>query len=156
MTCRRSFTALRDRLMRFRDDESGASAVVFCVSLPVIAGLLFMGVEAGHWRQANSKLQAAADEAVIAAALEYSNSQSSTLADISAYAAAMDNGAGTATSFSISYGTITTEVRSAGEAGPFYYAEEYHQQYLAKNPNGYCNHGFCQIPYRGPSAAESV
>lgn len=30
---------------------------------------------------------------------------------------------------------ITTEL---AEAGPFYYAEEYHQQYLAKNPNGYC------------------
>ena len=47
------------------------------------------------------------------------------------------------------FGTITTEVVSAADAGPFYYAEEYHQQYLAKNPNGYCNHGFCQIPYAG-------
>ena len=36
------------------------------------------------------------------------------------------------------FGTITTEVRTAEEAGPFYYAEEYHQQYLLKNPNGYC------------------
>ncbi len=32
-------------------------------------------------------------------------------------------------------GTITTEMR---RAGPFYYAEDYHQQYLAKNPDGYC------------------
>jgi len=32
-------------------------------------------------------------------------------------------------------GTITTEIL---EAPPFYYAEDYHQQYLAKNPNGYC------------------
>ena len=29
----------------------------------------------------------------------------------------------------------------------FYYAEDYHQQYLAKNPGGYCNHGFCQVSY---------
>ena len=36
------------------------------------------------------------------------------------------------------YGPITTEVT---EAGPFYYAEHYHQQYLAKNPNGYCGLG---------------
>jgi peptide-methionine (S)-S-oxide reductase len=36
------------------------------------------------------------------------------------------------------YGTITTEVAPAGE---FYYAEEYHQQYLAKNPGGYCGLG---------------
>ncbi len=36
------------------------------------------------------------------------------------------------------YGPITTEVR---DAGPFYYAEDYHQQYLAKNPNGYCGLG---------------
>jgi peptide-methionine (S)-S-oxide reductase len=34
------------------------------------------------------------------------------------------------------YGEITTEL---AEAGPFYYAEPYHQQYLAKNPNGYCS-----------------
>jgi peptide-methionine (S)-S-oxide reductase len=37
------------------------------------------------------------------------------------------------------YGTITPEIREAPE---FYYAEDYHQQYLAKNPNGYCpDHG---------------
>jgi peptide-methionine (S)-S-oxide reductase len=47
------------------------------------------------------------------------------------------------------FGAITTEFRSAEDAGPFYYAEEYHQQYLAKNPGGYCNHGFCQIAYAG-------
>ncbi|HYN29508.1 MAG TPA: peptide-methionine (S)-S-oxide reductase MsrA [Dermatophilaceae bacterium] len=38
-------------------------------------------------------------------------------------------------------GTITTELRPASEAGPFYWAEGYHQQYLHKNPGGYCNHG---------------
>jgi peptide-methionine (S)-S-oxide reductase len=36
------------------------------------------------------------------------------------------------------YGSITTEIR---EAPPFYYAEAYHQQYLAKNPGGYCGLG---------------
>lgn len=36
------------------------------------------------------------------------------------------------------HGAITTEIL---DAGPFYYAEEYHQQYLAKNPNGYCGLG---------------
>src|SRR5215471_16818473 len=36
------------------------------------------------------------------------------------------------------YGEITTEI---ADAGPFYYAEAYHQQYLAKNPNGYCGLG---------------
>jgi len=36
------------------------------------------------------------------------------------------------------YGDITTEI---AEAGPFFYAEPYHQQYLAKNPNGYCGLG---------------
>jgi len=36
------------------------------------------------------------------------------------------------------YGAITTEVRPAPE---FYYAEDYHQQYLAKNPAGYCGIG---------------
>ena len=35
-------------------------------------------------------------------------------------------------------GRITTEI---AEAGPFFYAEGYHQQYLAKNPNGYCGLG---------------
>lgn len=45
------------------------------------------------------------------------------------------------------YGKITTEVLPAPE---FYYAEEYHQQYLAKNPNGYCGLGgtnvACPVP----------
>jgi peptide-methionine (S)-S-oxide reductase len=36
------------------------------------------------------------------------------------------------------YPEISTEI---AEAGPFYYAEDYHQQYLAKNPNGYCGLG---------------
>ncbi len=36
------------------------------------------------------------------------------------------------------FGAITTELRSAQDAGPFYYAEDYHQQYLHKVPNGYC------------------
>jgi peptide-methionine (S)-S-oxide reductase len=44
------------------------------------------------------------------------------------------------------YGSITTEIREAPE---FYYAEEYHQQYLAKNPWGYCGIGgtgvACQV-----------
>lgn len=36
------------------------------------------------------------------------------------------------------YGEITTEIKPAG---PFYFAEDYHQQYLAKNPGGYCGIG---------------
>jgi peptide-methionine (S)-S-oxide reductase len=36
------------------------------------------------------------------------------------------------------HGTITTEARPAAEAGEFYFAESYHQQYLFKVPNGYC------------------
>ncbi len=36
------------------------------------------------------------------------------------------------------YGPVTTELAAAG---PFYYAEDYHQQYLAKNPGGYCGLG---------------
>ena len=48
------------------------------------------------------------------------------------------------------YGTITTEIDSLGE---FFYAEDYHQQYLAKNPGGYCGGGgtgvSCQIGLAG-------
>jgi peptide-methionine (S)-S-oxide reductase len=42
-------------------------------------------------------------------------------------------------------GTITTEIVSAPE---FYYAEEYHQQYLAKNPQGYCGLGGCGVSFK--------
>ncbi|MDH3295088.1 MAG: peptide-methionine (S)-S-oxide reductase MsrA [Acidimicrobiia bacterium] len=48
------------------------------------------------------------------------------------------------------YGDITTEITPLGA---FYYAEEYHQQYLAKNPGGYCNHGFCQVAFE-PAPAQ--
>jgi peptide-methionine (S)-S-oxide reductase len=36
------------------------------------------------------------------------------------------------------YGPVTTEILDAPE---FYFAEDYHQQYLAKNPSGYCGLG---------------
>jgi peptide-methionine (S)-S-oxide reductase len=49
---------------------------------------------------------------------------------------------------------ITTEIR---EAPPFYFAEDYHQQYLAKNPDGYCPNHSCGIPYKSPvSVGEKV
>jgi peptide-methionine (S)-S-oxide reductase len=53
------------------------------------------------------------------------------------------------------YGEITTEL---AEAGPFYYAEDYHQQYLAKNPNGYCGLGGTGVscPVGIGAAAQSV
>jgi peptide-methionine (S)-S-oxide reductase len=39
------------------------------------------------------------------------------------------------------HGQITTEIAPGGSVHPFYYAEDYHQQYLAKNPGGYCGVG---------------
>jgi peptide-methionine (S)-S-oxide reductase len=42
------------------------------------------------------------------------------------------------------YGRITTEIAAACE---FYYAEGYHQQYLAKNPSGYCGLGGTGVCY---------
>jgi peptide-methionine (S)-S-oxide reductase len=42
-------------------------------------------------------------------------------------------------------GKISTEI---APAPPFYYAEDYHQQYLAKNPNGYCGIGGCGVPFK--------
>jgi len=42
------------------------------------------------------------------------------------------------------FNSITTEILSAPE---FYYAEDYHQQYLAKNPNGYCGLGGTGVAY---------
>jgi peptide-methionine (S)-S-oxide reductase len=42
-------------------------------------------------------------------------------------------------------GPITTEIREAPE---FFYAEDYHQQYLAKNPDGYCGIGGCGVPFK--------
>lgn len=41
-------------------------------------------------------------------------------------------------------GPITTELKPADT---FWYAEEYHQQYLDKNPNGYCGLGGCNVPF---------
>ena len=47
------------------------------------------------------------------------------------------------------YGNITTEIR---EAPAFYYAEDYHQQYLAKNPGGYCGLGGTGVSCPAPLA----
>ena len=53
------------------------------------------------------------------------------------------------------YGPITTEIV---DAGPFFFAEEYHQQYLAKNPRGYCGLGgtgvSCPVGVGVPQSAE--
>ena len=48
------------------------------------------------------------------------------------------------------YGAITTEI---ADAPPFYYAEDYHQQYLAKNPGGYCGLGGLGVRYPERAAA---
>jgi peptide-methionine (S)-S-oxide reductase len=57
------------------------------------------------------------------------------------YQAALDKAGG---------GPITTEILPAPT---FYYAEDYHQQYLSKNPGGYCGHGGCGVPYPAADAA---
>lgn len=51
------------------------------------------------------------------------------------------------------YGNITTEIIEAPE---FYYAEDYHQQYLAKNPRGYCGLGGTQVSFPGLTEAQTV
>jgi len=48
-------------------------------------------------------------------------------------------------------GQITTEI---ADAPPFFSAEDYHQQYLGKNPNGYCGLGGCGIFYDSGTAGE--
>jgi peptide-methionine (S)-S-oxide reductase len=48
------------------------------------------------------------------------------------------------------YGAITTEIVPMPE---FYFAEDYHQQYLAKNPGGYCGPGGCGVIYQPPEPA---
>ena len=50
------------------------------------------------------------------------------------------------------YGPITTEI---AEAGPFYYAEAYHQQYLAKNPGGSCGLGGTGVSCPAPAAVRT-
>jgi peptide-methionine (S)-S-oxide reductase len=48
---------------------------------------------------------------------------------------------------------ITTEILAAP---PFYYAEDYHQQYLAKNPSGYCGIGGCGIAYSAAASSATA
>jgi peptide-methionine (S)-S-oxide reductase len=54
------------------------------------------------------------------------------------------------------HGTITTELAELDPSHPFYYAEDYHQQYLAKNPGGYCGLGgtgvACPVGLAPPAA----
>ena len=51
------------------------------------------------------------------------------------------------------FGPITTEI---AEAGPFYFAEDYHQQYLAKNPHGYCGLGGTGVSWQVASGVEAA
>ena len=54
------------------------------------------------------------------------------------------------------YGEIATQIDPLADAGDgvFYYGEGYHQQYLHKNPRGYCNHGFCQVAYNADGSQQ--
>ena len=61
-----------------------------------------------------------------------------TLSEAQAQAAEASKAAYQAALSARGLGAITTEILPSG---PFYYAEDYHQQYLAKNPNGYCGIG---------------
>jgi len=58
------------------------------------------------------------------------------------------------------HGLITTEIVRKDADHPFYYAEDYHQQYLAKNPGGYCGLGgtgvACPIGFATSQPAESL
>jgi peptide-methionine (S)-S-oxide reductase len=54
------------------------------------------------------------------------------LASLEAYQRMLDSGG---------HGRITTEIEPVDATHPFYYAEDHHQQYLAKNPGGYCGLG---------------
>ena len=51
------------------------------------------------------------------------------------------------------YGAITTQIAPAGE---FFYAEDYHQQYLAKNPGGYCSLGGTGVECPGTDSASGT
>ena len=61
-----------------------------------------------------------------------------TLTPEQAEAARKSKGAYEAALGQAGYGRITTEI---AEMGPYWFGEEYHQQYLAKNPQGYCGLG---------------
>ena len=51
------------------------------------------------------------------------------------------------------YGPITTDIRADQ---PFYFAEAYHQQYCAKNPEGYCGHGGTGVRFPGLATASAA
>jgi peptide-methionine (S)-S-oxide reductase len=51
------------------------------------------------------------------------------------------------------FGKITTDIR---RAPPFYYAEDYHQQYLAKNPDGYCPDHSCGVSFKSAEVKEEA
>ena len=51
------------------------------------------------------------------------------------------------------YHAVTTEIAAAGE---FFYAEDYHQQYLAKNPGGYCGLGRTGVACPGMESASAA
>src|SRR5258708_24188753 len=55
-------------LVRFRRDQSGSYLVIFAIMMPVLIGLVGLGVDYGVWMNASQKMQAAADPAAFSAA----------------------------------------------------------------------------------------
>lgn len=93
-----------NNLRRFTKQEHGAIAVMFALMLPVIVGLIGLGVEVGLWYSVKRNLQGAADAAAIAAAYEISDGSSSATIASTAESDASRNG------YNTSIGTITVNI----------------------------------------------
>ena len=79
-------------LKTYKQDESGATAVVYAVLLPVLVGMGALAFEAGHFQQRNARIQSTADMAAMAAALEYQLTSSRGKAKLAAKGDAYENG----------------------------------------------------------------
>ncbi len=89
-------------------DKTGATSVVFAVSLPAIIGAIILMTEVGYWRLKKADLQATVDMAAIAGAYQFMQEENSPESKMAAYADALDN------TFDPAIGVLTTNIPPVG------------------------------------------
>ncbi len=89
---------------KYLADQTGSTSVMFAIAVPAILGSVIFMTEVGLWRAKKADLQASADMAALAGAIEYSKNENKALSKRSAYADAKDN------HFDPGLGSITTHI----------------------------------------------
>lgn len=122
---------LKHMIKRYCDNNEGATAIIYAITLPVLIGFFALSVELGHYQQRNAQIQASADMAALAAVMEYNLTGDRDKALLAARGDALENG------YVIQDGALTVESpitsgEFAGNEGAIVRLEQNQERYFSQ------------------------